>query len=150
MELKCQISIPEIPGLESNQLTVGRRFDFLCKGDSTGFDFTQARLVLEEAQKHELRLIKASADKIEMVAYLTGDIQAGVLKLSDSVQELNLDVPAFKVASVLPEPKKNEEGVVQPPEPFGYNILSIQWPLAYTVFSIFIFWSITKSNSSRS
>ena len=138
MELNCQISIPEIPGLKANQLTVGQPFVLQCQGDATGFDFAQARLVLDEAQKHDFRLIKATSDKIQMVTYLTGDIQAGVIKLSDPVQELNLNIPAFKVTSVLPEPKKNEEGVAQPTEPFGYNILNIQWPLAYTVFSIFI------------
>ncbi len=136
MELNCQISIPEIPGLESNQLTVGRPFDLLCQGETAGFNFSQAQLILDVEHKHDFNLKKATAGKIEMVTYLTGDIEPTVVKISDSVQELDLKIPAFKVISVLPPPQKNEEGVVQPPEPFGYNILNIQWPASYTVIFI--------------
>ncbi|MBC7752889.1 MAG: hypothetical protein H7Z71_01545 [Moraxellaceae bacterium] len=136
MELNCQISIPEIPGLEFNQLTVGRPFDLLCQGETAGFNFSQAQLILDVEHKHDFNLKKATAGKIEMVTYLTGDIEPTVVKISDSVQELDLKIPAFKVISVLPAPQKNEEGVVQPPEPFGYNILNIQWPASYTVIFI--------------
>lgn len=138
MELNCQISIPEIPGLESNQLTVGRPFDLLCQGETAGFNFSQAQLISDVEKTHDFNLKKAAADKIEMVTYLTGDIEPTVLKISDSVQELDLKIPAFKVISVLPAPQKNEEGVVQPPEPFGYNILNIQWPVTYTLLLILI------------
>ncbi|MBC7457089.1 MAG: hypothetical protein H7235_02340, partial [Bdellovibrionaceae bacterium] len=60
MQLNCKLSIPEVPGLMSQQLTVGRHFVFLCDGGDTGtFDFTKSQLITDPAHKYEFSLLKA-------------------------------------------------------------------------------------------
>lgn len=143
MELNCQLSIPEVEGLTSNQLTVGRHFYLVCNGEDTGaFDFSRAQLVTDESHKHDFSLIKASKNQFEMVTYMTGEIQAGAIRVTDSVNELSLKIQPFKVTSVLPPPEKTAEGTVKPQEPYGYNILNLNWPHAYTAFFIIVFCAI--------
>lgn len=143
MELNCQLSIPEVQGLTSNQLTVGRHFYLVCNGEDTGaFDFSRAQLVTDESNKHDFSLIKASKNQFEMVTYMTGEIQAGAIRVTDSVNELSLKIQPFKVTSVLPPPEKTAEGTVKPQEPYGYNILNLNWPHTYTAFFIIVFCAI--------
>lgn len=142
MELNCKLSIPDVPGLTSQELTVGRHFVFICDGDAGTFNFSKAQLITEPANKNDFVLVKATPGQFEMITYLTGDIQAGALRVTDSVNELTLNIQQFKVASVLPPPEKTAEGTVKPPEPFGYNVLNLNWPHAYTAFFIIVFCAI--------
>ncbi len=77
-----------------------------------------------------------------MVSYTTGEIKTTDLKVTDSQNEITLKIQPIKVESILPPPEKNAEGVVQPQEPFGYNILNLKWPLSYTIFFILVFCGI--------
>jgi hypothetical protein len=148
MQLNCQLSIPEVEGLTSNQLTVGRHFIFLCNGDTGSFDFAKAQLVTEPANKYDFALIHATPNQSQpgitfsMVSYVTGEIQTTDLKISDSRNEITLKIQPIKVESVLAPPEKTAEGTVKPQEPFGYNVLNLNWPHAYTAFFVIVFCAI--------
>jgi hypothetical protein len=145
VELNCQLSIPEVEGLTSNQLTVGRHFAFICNGDAGSFDFTKAQIIAEPANKYDFQLIHATPNQSQsgitfsMVSYVTGDIKTTDLKISDMQNEITLKIQPIKVTSVLPPPEKTAEGTVKPQEPFGYNILNLNWPHAYTAFFVIVF-----------
>lgn len=146
MDLNCKLSVPEVKGLTSQQLTVGRHFNFLCDGGDTGtFDFAKAQLITTPATKYDFALLQAVPNQSNpgitfvMVSYTTGDIQTSELKITDSQNEITLKIEPIKVQSVLPPPEKTAEGTVKPPEPFGYNILNLNWPHAYTAFFVIVF-----------
>lgn len=148
MALSCKLSIPEVPGLESQQLTVGRHFFFVCEGDTGNFDFAKAQLVTLPEAKYEFALVRATPNQtqptitFDMVSYIAGEIKTTELKFTDGAHEVMLKVDPIKVHSVLPEPQKNAEGQVQPPEPYGFNLSNLHWPLSYTVFFILVFCAV--------
>ena len=145
LQLNCQLSVPDVPGLTSQQLTVGRHFVFLCEGDTADFNFAKAQLVVDESHKYEFSMVQATPHQshsgvtFNMVSYTIGEIKTTDLKVTDSQKQMNLKIQPIKVESILPPPEKNAEGVAKPIEPFGYNILNLKWPLSYTVFFILIF-----------
>jgi hypothetical protein len=145
VEMNCQISIPEVSGLESQVLTVGRHFLFVCEGDTGSFDFAKAQLVTAEADKYTFHLIKAFSNQsksgatFDMVSYMAGDISASALTMTDGTNQIIINTQPVKLTSVLPPPEKNSEGTAKPPEPYGYNILNVSWPLSYTIFFVVLF-----------
>ncbi len=146
--MNCSLSIPEVPGMTSGQLTVGRHFNYLCEGNIGSFDFTKAQLSVEPDHQYEFHLVKAipnqsqSGVTLDMVSYVTGEIKTTDLKISDSQNEMLLKIQPIKLDSVMPPPQKNAEGVEQPTEPFSYNILNLKWPVTYTIVFALIFCAI--------
>lgn len=119
-QLSCQTEIVETPGLEANQMTVGRHMTVTCSGDPlSGFNFASARLLEQDAPSMAYRLFKAesagSGVKLDMTVYKTGDVNISELVLTDGVNQFQLVAPALKVMSVIKPPEKGQK----PQEPYG-------------------------------
>lgn len=150
VDINCSLSIPEVEGLKPQQLTVGRHFNFVCQGQvPSGFDFSKASVVLtptEEAHKYEYVLVKAQIQgensfTLDMVSYVTGQAKTKELTLSDGSHQLTASIQAIQVDSILPPPEPPMQGQTEskPPEPYGYVISHLHWPVGYTIFFIVVF-----------
>jgi len=128
--MQCNLDIPKISGLEDNQLTVGREFYLICKGDWPK-DLIQEKLHFsgDETMKYALKMrgfefrSPEEAD-IKVVSYLAGKVQIPQLILTDGVKTVDLGQHAFQVESVLPKPEAGGglmpgQEQQQQPKPFG-------------------------------
>lgn len=119
-QLNCQTEIVETPGLEANQMTVGRHLTVTCSGDSlAGFNFAGAQLRVQDAPSLVYRLFKAepsgSSVKLDMTVYKAGDLNLSELTLTDGTNQYQLMANSLKVSSVLKPPAQGQK----PQEPFG-------------------------------
>ncbi|MCC2678792.1 MAG: hypothetical protein K0R29_1368, partial [Pseudobdellovibrio sp.] len=114
----CQVSMPEVEGLESGKMTVGRHLIADCKGENTeGFDFSKAAVKPEA--KYFLKIFSVQPEssgsfKMDFTLYLAGEKNLSEFPLTDGTNEIVLNAPPVKVESVL---KPTEDG--KPQEPFG-------------------------------
>jgi len=135
-DLNCRIEIPDLPGLKPQELTVGREFLLLCSGNLSNLDLQKAHFVWpEEQQKYSLKLLGVNSQNQELALKVTSYVAAKVsipdLTLSDGQKKLSLGSVNFEVSSVL-DPQQKQE-------PFGpMGPFSIEWPLTYTLFFIFM------------
>lgn len=151
-KLNCQMNVPDVSGLNANEITVGRHFLIHCQGQwDKAFDLTQAKLVLDPKDQYILKLFKAEARDTEsfdldVTAYIAGKVDIPNLEMSDGERQLQLGQMQFEVQSVLPKPEAQKQGSVQPseqPKPYGYVFGQMQWPLLYTLIAFgFVFLSI--------
>lgn len=134
-QLSCQTEIVETPGLEANQMTVGRHLNLNCSGDAlTGFDFTAAKIQMQDGPTLAYRLFKAEPSgagvKLDMTVYKAGDVNISELLLTDGTNQFQLTANAIKVTSVLKEPEQGQK----PQEPFGPVFpVAIPIPVIYLV-----------------
>lgn len=141
MDANCNLQIPEVPGLQPQQLTVGRHFYFKCHLTNEGFgdfDFTKATLQLPSDQSYQLVATKVEARNekefdLDVVSYVPGEASFSQISLFDGTKTISLEVSKIKVDSVI----VTEQG--QPsPEPYGYQIQNIPWPHAYTALGVLL------------
>lgn len=138
-DLKCATVIPEVSGLEANQLTVGRHFYLNCQGSyDKAFDFTKAQFLVDETNKHVVKIFKAEARgtdsfDVDMTLYQAGKVQFPDLIISDGNAQFSLGKQEFEVISVLPKPDPQNP---EPPKPFGFAVGSLHWPIAYTLIFV--------------
>lgn len=124
--MQCDLDIPKISGLEDNQLTVGREFYLICKGDWPKDLKTESLSFAGDANmKYVLKILNfefrtpTEAD-IKVTSYIAGKVQVPQLVLTDGVQKLELGQVAFEVTSVLPaEGATAGEQAPAKPEPYG-------------------------------
>lgn len=132
-DLSCVMTVPPVPEIKIDQLTVGRRFEVICNGNVGNFKTEEARLEIEENLKYAAKLLSVSKTdsqlKLEMTSYIPGAYQFQELKITDGLQTFSLRGVDFKFDSVI-ETKEGEE----PPKPHGFSILELNWPLSYTLF----------------
>lgn len=141
--IQCKTEIPAVPGLNDNELTVGREFFLVCEGEfSRSLKQEKLHFVLEPQNKYILKLLNfefrslTQAD-LKVTSYQAGRIQFENLTLTDGEQTLSLGPLQFDVQSVLP---KQELGSVQQQkiEPFG--------PLGPVTMSVpMLYWTILAS-----
>lgn len=142
----CELSIPEVEGLQSQQLTVGREFIFKCSGElPVHFNVAEARLASNENYKYDLVLRKvvvqdASHFDLYVVSYVAGLVRIPEIYVTDGVNQIAIRTTEYKVDSVLPPPQQIQAGAELPskPEPYGYTATHLIWPLSYTVFFVFL------------
>jgi hypothetical protein len=119
-QLNCQTEIVETPGLEANQMTVGRHLNVNCSGDAlTGFNFSAAKIQIQEEATLAYRLFKAEPSgegvKLDMTVYKAGEVNISELTLTDGTNQFQLMANAIKVTSVLKAPEQGQK----PQEPYG-------------------------------
>lgn len=123
--VQCNLDIPKVPGLEDQQLTVGREFYLICKGDwpktlkQESLNFTVDTPGAEHL-KYQIRLLEfafRSPEDVDLkvTSYLAAQHQFPNLILTDGEQKVDLGRVEFSVQSVLPPPQPGQEKV----EPFG-------------------------------
>ena len=132
--LNCDISIPEVKGLESQKMTVGRHLIFNCKSDTSfeSVDVAQlsVRSAVQDAISYKVFSIqKPAADQvqIEMTFYRAQEIQPTQFVLFDGTNEHQINASVIKIESVL---QPTQDG--KPQQPAG-SILPLKM---YTPFSI--------------
>lgn len=143
-EFQCELQIPNVPGLEDQQLTVGRIFYYNCQGNwspQLNIENLQAQFVpvsqSPELSTYAVRVLgfemrdTKTAD-IKLVSYMPGSHQIQSLKLNDGTTQVELPGFQIQVQSIL----KQEQGG-SPPQPFGLmGPFSIAVPWVYWVILI--------------
>lgn len=141
--VSCKIEIPEVKGLESHEMTVGRHAILNCDGNwDKAFDFSQAQFKVEASQKYIIKVLKAEARNansfdLDLTTYVAGDLQIPDLILSDGTREISLGQQKITTKSVLKKPENGESGQAQEPQkPFGYILpLRLEWPNLYFILA---------------
>lgn len=134
--LNCDINIPEVKGLESQKMTVGRHLIFNCKSDTSLESVDVSQLVVKSATLDAITykvfaIQKPSADQvqIEMTFYRAQEIQPTDFVLFDGTTEHQINASVVKVASVL---QPTEDG--KPPQAFNSIFpVSLSIPLSYYI-----------------
>lgn len=137
-QVSCRLEIPEIEGLKSQEMTVGRHAFLNCEGSwDKAFDFSKAQVKLEDSQKYQIKILKAEARtvnsfELDLTSYVAGPITFPEMILTDGTNEISLGKLSFQVQTVI---EKTKDG--QPPKPFGYAFpLELQWPVLYTILFV--------------
>lgn len=138
--VNCKIEIPEVKGLEANEMTVGRHLLMNCEGNwDKSFDFTKATVKLEDTNKYILKVLKAEARTVssfdlDLTTYVAGNAQIPEMILTDGVHEISLGSQKFQTKSVLKPPQQGQ--TQEPQKPFGYIFpLRLEWPTVYFVMA---------------
>ena len=141
--LSCKSEIPEVKGLEANQMTVGRHLILNCEGDwNKAFDFSKASVKLEANLKNTMKVFKVEARNaekfdVDMTLYSVGSFEIPDLVLSDGTNEISLGRQQFQLSSVI---EKSEDQ--KPPNPFGPILpLTLSWPAIYAVLFVAVIFS---------
>lgn len=135
--IECKMRVPDVPGLEPEQLTVGREFFLDCTGPwSPVADPAAAGFEFQKGNEHFLKLLsmrKIDEGRIELkvTSYVAGKIDIPNLKFLDGGQTTELGPLSFEVKSVLDPAQPQQE----PYGPFGPATLSVpgSWWLALAV-----------------
>lgn len=112
--LNCQVHVPDVVGLESQKLTVGRKLQLNCVGEQEKFDFTKAEVFLDQAPTNlvkifEVKKINSSETEITMTYYQAGEFSTSDLKLTDGTNQFQLNGPPLNVESVLKPPTDGKQ-----------------------------------------
>ncbi len=116
--MTCSTEIPEVAGLKSQELTVGRIFVLRCQGDwqERSFDGVALEAKLEPKDKNKLKILSgkvvdAENAEFQVVSYGPGmhEILKWTLKIGD--ETLEMPPVVLRVESVI-------EGSQQQPKPF--------------------------------
>lgn len=122
MAVQCKIDIPAVPGLQDNQLTVGREFLLACEGEfPRDLHPDKVQVVLKPEEKYSIHLMSfefrsPTAADLKVTAYRAGQIHFDNLQVTDGTQTLSLGPVQYQVETVLQQP---EGGQQAPPEPYG-------------------------------
>jgi hypothetical protein len=126
----CQIDIPEVSGLESGEMTVGRHLILNCKGSTDlAFDFSKASFKPEAKNLIHLFAVDPNDQgfKLDLTIYVTGSVKLADFPLTDGITEIVLNTPDLNLKSVIKPPEGGK-----PPEPFGPVFpIPINIPLSY-------------------
>lgn len=139
-ELTCQTQIPDVPGLEPNDLTVGRVFDLECTGPwPADVQPDRLRVFTEKTDKPGgprddlmLKILDGKAvakDTIQfkVTSYVAGKVQIPALVLTDGARKFQAGPLNFEVRSVL-DPQQPKQ------EPYGpFGPLSMSIPLSWWI-----------------
>lgn len=137
IQLNCQTSIPEVTGLNSNEITVGRILISDCQGDvPADFDFSQAKFKLPENEELTFKFLKQegaqASFRIHWTVYKAGEIKSPDLVLSDGKSELNLGPQEMSVQSVI-------EKTPEPAKPYGSVFpITMHWPIWYFIIAFIL------------
>lgn len=139
---QCTLDIPKVPGLEDQQLTVGREFYLICKGDwPKTLNQENLKFAGDENFKYQLKLLKfefrspEEAD-LKVTSYVAAKYQIPQLLLTDGEQNIDLGQVQFEVQSVLPAQQQQqgqkigqlsaeEQAKVEPYGPFGPATIAV-------------------------
>lgn len=157
-EVRCSYSIPEVAGLENNQITVGRHLLMSCEGTwDRQIQFEKSFFETTTETENLIRLLKVqnvnqNHFEIDFTVYQAGELQINNLVISDGQIRIPIGSHAFKVESMIIQNHSEKKTIQnlsedhvesnattaqteQPakPEPFGYNYFKIEWPWIYTV-----------------
>jgi hypothetical protein len=131
--IQCTVDIPNVSGLEDNQLTVGREFYLTCKGEwPKTLKQESLTFVGDENLKYQMKLVgfefrsPEEAD-IKVTSYVAAKYQFPQLVLTDGEQQVDLGPVQFAVQSVLPPQGAQEK--VEPFGPFGPATIAV--PVLY-------------------
>ena len=138
-QVKCKLEIPNVEGLNPQELTVGRHAFFNCEGEwNKAFDFSKAQVKTEESGKYVLKVLKAEARSanafdVQFTTYAAGSLQYPDFILTDGTIEISLGAQQLNTVSVLEKP-----GPGQPPKkPYNFIFpLPLEWPTLYFVLVI--------------
>lgn len=134
--VQCKVEIPEVQGLTSQELTVGREFLLVCDGEfPKTLKQDQLRFVLQPTEKYQIHLLgfefrsPTQAD-LKVTTYKAGQFQFQDLQITDGTETLGLGAVQYVVQSVLPQPEQGQPPPKQ--EPYGpIGPASIGTPLLY-------------------
>ena len=134
--LNCDINIPEVKGLESQKMTVGRHLIFNCKSDTSLESVDVAQLSVKSATQDAISykvfaIQKPAADQvqIEMTFYRAQEIQPTEFVLFDGTNEHQINASVLKIESVL---QPTQDG--KPPQPYNSIFpVTLSIPLSYYI-----------------
>lgn len=134
--VQCQVDIPKVEGLKDQELTVGREFFLICKGEWPK-DLIQEKLylVFPEAQKYQIQLLgfefrtTEEAD-LKVTSHKAVPVHFENLQISDGQQTVNLGKVDYQVQTVIERPQDPSQKV----EAYGaLGPASIPIPLVYVI-----------------
>jgi hypothetical protein len=142
--LNCDINIPEVKGLESQKMTVGRHLIFNCKSDTSLDSVDVSQLTIKSATHDPITykvfaIQKPTADQvqIEMTFYKAQEIQTTEFVLFDGTTEHQINASLVKIESVL---QPSQDG--KPPQPFNSIFpITLSVPMSYyiIILSVVVF-----------
>jgi hypothetical protein len=159
-DVRCTTQMPDVPGLEPQQLTVGRHFFLNCEGTwNRQFDFSKAQLVLENppsggakppsevvktpptvARVFKVEARDMNSFDVDLTLYATGNIRFTDFVLSDGEIKLSLGPQSFTVVSVLEKTKEMAAPQAQAPESKDNSAqagsAAAPQPFGYTYFKL--------------
>lgn len=131
--IECQIRVPDQPGLEPGQLTVGREFFLDCAGAWPPIaDPATAKFQFQKGNEHMLKLlgmerVENGRVELKVTSYTAAKIDIPNLVLLDGNQTVELGPLRYEVVSVL-DPAQPQQ------EPYGaFGPLTISVPAAWWV-----------------
>jgi hypothetical protein len=138
-DLQCKLEIPKAPGLNDNELTVGREFFLECQGDvPKDIDREKINFVLKPEQKYQIHLLgfefrDSTTVDIKVTSYLAGPLKLDGLVMSDGTQTLNLGNIEYTVQTVIkppePQPGEQQPAKQEPYGPMGPAVIGV--PMVY-------------------
>jgi hypothetical protein len=138
-QVRCQLEIPNVEGLNPGEITVGRHVFLKCEGEWTKtFDFARAEIKVEETQKYVIKVLKAEARDassfdVDFTLYSAGKMQFPQMILTDGTNEISLGQQQFQVISVIEKPAGGQQPAQQP-KPYGMIFpLNLSWPALYFI-----------------
>ncbi len=138
-QVKCKLEIPQVEGLNPQELTVGRHALLNCDGDwNKSFDFSKAQVKSDESSKYLLKVLKAEARSprsfdVQFTTYMAGPLQFPDFILTDGTNEISLGSQQLNTVSVLEKPQPG-----QPPQkPYNFIFpLPLEWPTLYFILMV--------------
>lgn len=134
--LNCDTNIPEVKGLESQKMTVGRHLIFNCKSDTSLESVDVSQLSVKSATQDAISYKVFSIQKpapdqvqIEMTFYRAQELQPTEFVLFDGTNEHQINASVIKIESVL---QPSQDG--KPPQPYNSIFpVSLSIPLSYFI-----------------
>lgn len=147
----CTVDIPEVQGLKSRELTVGREFFLHCETEFPHqLDSEKLNFALKPEENYQIKLLSfelrspTSAD-LKVTSYRAGDIKFKELILTDGTQSVNLGNVEFIVKSVLPPQEAPMPGMEQAqPQPYpamgpvGIAVPVLYWAILIGIILVFL------------
>lgn len=157
---QCKVEIPQVAGLNDNELTVGREFMLVCDGEfPKTLQQDKLQFVLPPEAKYSIHLMgfefrsPTQAD-IKVTSYTAGaPVKFENLQITDGTETLDLGQIQYQLVSVLPPPpppsgKPGEQAPKQ--EPFGpigpmkIPVPMMYWAILAGVIGLFVLVLMTK------
>lgn len=172
-EFQCAIHIPDQPGLETDDLTVGRVFDLECAGpwpagvDPKKYQTFFPKPDASDAPKpdaaaspapspYSLKFLDANASSkdavtFKAVSYTAGPVEIPSLKITDGSSVLELGALRFEVRSVL-DPQQPKQEPYGPFGAIGIGIPASWWMIlacAVALLALAVFWRVRRRLQRR-
>ncbi len=149
--IECNVDIPNVSGLVDHQLTVGREFYLVCKGEwPKGFKQESLRFIGDENLKYQIKFLgfefrSPEVAEIKVTSYVPAKHQFPQLILTDGEQKVELSTVQtplqYAVQSVLePQRQGGATGQQEKIEAFGpMGPATIAVPVLYWLVLLGIF-----------